>query len=102
MLGRHRLVGLAPPDGAFGFRVANGELVICRAAGVLAGFDDERPLLRQQALAALHGQLDERRGGEIPVNGGASGEALFFKRSEERSVGKEGVSTCRSRGSPYN
>src|SRR3546814_17785000 len=27
MLGRHRLVGLAPPDGAFGFRVANGELV---------------------------------------------------------------------------
>src|SRR3546814_4660767 len=34
MLGRHRLVGLAPPDGAFGFRVANGELVICRAAGV--------------------------------------------------------------------
>src|SRR3546814_12521425 len=36
MLGRHRLVGLAPPDGAFGFRVANGALVICRAAGVLA------------------------------------------------------------------
>src|SRR3546814_15403879 len=26
----------------------------------------------------------------------------FFRRSEERRVGKECVSTCRSRGSPYN
>src|SRR3546814_17306304 len=27
---------------------------------------------------------------------------LFPMRSEERRVGKEGVSTCRSRGSPYH
>src|SRR3546814_15265639 len=26
----------------------------------------------------------------------------FTERSEERRVGKEGVSTCRSRGSPYH
>src|SRR3546814_20790021 len=26
----------------------------------------------------------------------------FFRRSEERRVGKEGVWTCRSRGSPYH
>src|SRR3546814_12708408 len=28
--------------------------------------------------------------------------ALLNERSEERRVGKEGVSTCRSRGSPYH
>src|SRR3546814_14880290 len=29
-------------------------------------------------------------------------ERIHPLRSEERRVGKEGVSTCRSRGSPYN
>src|SRR3546814_17454297 len=29
-------------------------------------------------------------------------DALLQQRSEERRVGKEGVSTCRSRGSPYH
>src|SRR3546814_13482745 len=29
-------------------------------------------------------------------------EDHYFDRSEERRVGKEGVSTCRSRGSPYH
>src|SRR3546814_12197746 len=31
-----------------------------------------------------------------------AGDALFPVRSEERRVGKEGVSTCRSRWSPYH
>src|SRR3546814_3869829 len=32
----------------------------------------------------------------------ATATELLEERSEERSVGKEGVSTCRSRWSPYN
>src|SRR3546814_18004201 len=33
---------------------------------------------------------------------GAAARALTCERSEERRVGEEGVSTCRSRGSPYH
>src|SRR3546814_17342093 len=42
-------------------------------------------VLRSSALKARKGQL-----------------ALTHSRSEERRVGKEGVSTCRSRWSPYH
>src|SRR3546814_14449985 len=43
------------------------------------------------------------RGGRLPINtnGGQLGEA-YIHRSEERRVGKECVSTCRSRWSPYH
>src|SRR3546814_15284411 len=34
--------------------------------------------------------------------GTSLGVALYDPRSEERRVGKEGVSTCRSRWSPYH
>src|SRR3546814_16591769 len=37
--------------------------------------------------------------GEVSMTDGPSAES---KRSEERRVGKESVSTCRSRWSPYN
>src|SRR3546814_14985351 len=36
------------------------------------------------------------------VGGDQSVPSAFFDRSEERRVGKECVSTCRSRGSPYH
>src|SRR3546814_16162818 len=36
------------------------------------------------------------------LHGGPSGESNTMRRSEERRVGKECVSTCRSRWSPYN
>src|SRR3546814_15580285 len=36
------------------------------------------------------------------VGTGVSAAALFHMRSEERRVGKECVSTCRSRWSPYH
>src|SRR3546814_12835702 len=48
-------------------------------------------------LAALAPyQVDER------LMAKAKGDALFLHRSEERRVGKECVSTCRSRWSPYH
>src|SRR3546814_13137468 len=37
----------------------------------------------------------------MPI-GQSIGEPILLARSEERRVGKEGVSTCRSRWSPYN
>src|SRR3546814_18862876 len=38
----------------------------------------------------------------VPPQSGAAGRAASNDSSDERRVGKEGVSTCRSRGSPYH
>jgi hypothetical protein len=59
MLRLHRLV-VVPPDGVLGLAVADQELVLGGAAGVLAGLDHERPVLCELALAAGHGLLDQR------------------------------------------
>src|SRR3546814_4598161 len=40
--------------------------------------------------------------GLLPLDGGGSETWRFAARSEERRVGKECVSTCRSRWSPYH
>src|SRR3546814_10597195 len=42
------------------------------------------------------------RAGMVYVNAGNPDPSLPFGRSEERRVGKECVSTCRSRWSPYH
>src|SRR3546814_15241817 len=42
------------------------------------------------------------RAGEMLVPEKVAGERAFLGRSEERRVGKECVSTCRSRWSPYH
>src|SRR3546814_18088371 len=67
--------------------------------------DDQAPGLTQ-ALVSLLGDV------HLLISDGhykAAGEQLslavqttLFQRSEERRVGKEGVITCRSRGSPYH
>src|SRR3546814_11216552 len=41
-------------------------------------------------------------GGSYGINGGAQADKPNKGRSEERRVGKECVSTCRSRWSPYH
>ena len=48
MLGRHRLVDLAPVDRVFGGRVADDELVLDAAPGELAGIDQQRAVLGQR------------------------------------------------------
>src|SRR3546814_11130941 len=64
---------------------------------VLAEFLRERIGQRtQRRLAQRQGRVLHRR----LVCEAAAGEQ--DRRSEERRVGKECVSTCRSRGSPYN
>src|SRR3546814_4424710 len=50
------------------------------------------------ALGPLHEDYRERA---IPMEG-FEGEQPLHIRSEERRVGKESVSTCRSRRSPYH
>src|SRR3546814_12898680 len=54
----------------------------------------------------LHRVVDEHDGGVEPQRlvgaGLGAGAGEVFLRSEERRVGKEWVSTCRSRWSPYH
>src|SRR3546814_19606473 len=53
---------------------------------------------RRTALRELGCKRDDTRI-EFPIQ---FGRAPYLQRSEERRVGKECVSTCRSRWSPYN
>src|SRR3546814_4048177 len=58
---------------------------------------DEARLLTSRALTYGDERLpDARSYGEVAFGG------ISVKRSEERRVGKECVSTCRSRWSPYH
>jgi hypothetical protein len=67
MIGGHRDIGLAPPDGIARFIVLDDELVLGAAPGVLAGFDDERAILGEQAFAMAKRILNEPR--RAPVFG---------------------------------
>src|SRR3546814_14335496 len=64
-----------------------------------------QPALRN-LLAAVHRDLDqpvvERGVGEAIEQGVRVGGEVLPRRSEERRVGKECVSTCRYRWSPYH
>src|SRR3546814_4204730 len=64
---RHRHIGLAPPDGVRGLGILDDELVPGAAPGVLAGGDDERAVLGEQALAMADRILHQPR--RAPVFG---------------------------------
>src|SRR3546814_12956904 len=57
---------------------------------------DEADSFERGALAVAVPQRDPVRGGNVDI-----GDAIVGQRSEERRVGKECVSTSRSRWSPY-
>src|SRR3546814_15542163 len=59
------------------------------------GFARARGPAHDDALTAHHREVDVPQGVEIAV-------PFVHARSEERRVGKEWVSTCRSRWAPYN
>ena len=69
MLLRDLRVDLAPPDPVLGARLADEELVLRRAAGVLAGVDGERAALGEPAVARAQRMRVELRGGRVPVDG---------------------------------
>src|SRR3546814_15231423 len=72
----------------------------------MQGLDGGRVNIGACSLGAARASLDDSRrylsersqfGKKL-----AEFQALQFRRSEERRVGQECVSTCRSRGSPYH
>src|SRR3546814_5053158 len=64
---RHRHIGLAPPDGVRGLGILDDEFVPGAAPGVLAGGDDERAALGEQALTMADRILHQSR--RAPVSG---------------------------------
>src|SRR3546814_19120354 len=66
--------------------------------GELGVFVDEDQLKAVKELSESKGYLDGRY--MAPTFNMLRANDLIWNRSEERRVGKEGVSTCRSRGSP--
>ena len=70
-------VDVAPPDPILGARLADDELVLGRAARVLAGVDDERPALGEARLAARERVLVELRGRRVPEDVPAHGDPVL-------------------------
>ena len=74
-----RLVHVAPVDVLFARRLAHDELVVRRAAGVLPGRADERPLGGQNAFAAAQRLLVQGRRAQVPVDASRSKNAKGFE-----------------------
>ena len=84
MLRLHRSV-IVPPHRIFRLAIADDELVLGAATGVLAGFDHQRSVLGAAPFTVF-----ERRSGqlariEIGVDRGIGGDALIGKRVGKRS-----------------
>src|SRR3546814_15339822 len=83
----------------------NGALCLWQAQDELVGVPhiEAQYAASEQPVDAIHtGEIDQRgRGLFLPLRQRQC-LARLETRSEERRVGKEGVRTCRSRGSPYN
>src|SRR3546814_11340378 len=75
---------------------------VMQAAQILAGYSlGGADLLRRAMGKKIKAEMDAQRA--IFVEGCAkTNNITAHKRSEERRVGKECVSTCRSRWSPYH
>ncbi len=67
-----RAVHLAPRDVLLARGFLDDELVVGRAAGVLAGAADDRPISRNLSFTPPHDFLVERRGSEAPVHARAA------------------------------
>ena len=87
----HRPVGLAPPNRALARRIADDEAVLGAPAGVLAGANDQRSVLRQQALVALHGILHEGCRRQVPMELCARLDALIVQAEVRNPVGQRKI-----------
>src|SRR3546814_18583342 len=88
-------------------RLRAGGVLAHRAIEVLS--ETEAGGVRLQSLLLLQGytsehlvRVDVGHAGEVAVRLAQDVRHLVQRRSEERRVGKECVSTCRSRWSPYH
>src|SRR3546814_2116743 len=127
--GRRRLKFSGTVRGAFGERAARKAYEVYQRLVQTGWLDEEEyglqvsvdmpmgALLVIQCLAGLQAKPVHRFGGVVVTiktsleqvercaeadSGKGEGDAAHGLRSEERRVGKEGVSTCRSRWSPYH
>src|SRR3546814_12031413 len=82
----------------------DGNAVALPSAGAVATFGRAPSLERPTASARLRSLARDLSGdGDLVVDLGRDiGSANWWRRSEERRVGKECVSTCSSRWSPYH
>ena len=70
------LVDLAPPDAIGRRRLVDEELVLRRAAGELAGVDDQRAAFCEAPVAARERMLVEQRGGRVSIDGAGGVDPL--------------------------
>ena len=61
----HRFVAVVPPDDVLRQVILDRELVLRASTGVLAGANDQRPVLGEQPFAAAHRMLHQRRRGQF-------------------------------------
>src|SRR3546814_11086614 len=73
-----------------------------RAADLSVRLGIFRPVPEADRLRHGDGRAGEGSMMSVYVVGSAAAGTAFLSRSEERRVGKECVSTCRSRWSPYH
>ena len=90
VLGRQRLVHLAPPDPVLRAGLLHEELVLRRAAGERAGVDDERAALGELPLAVQERLRVEQRGRRVPTNAPAWVQTVLVEadRSAQLSLGR--------------
>src|SRR3546814_4163654 len=88
---------------AYEMRISDWSSDVCSSDLILGDFRVAQPV-RPVDVMPMHLEDDVRRlaGGHAEVTPGALKRRELGPRSEERRVGKECVSTCRSRWSPYH
>src|SRR3546814_16240166 len=92
-------------DGYLFYQARNDDMIISAGYNI-AGPEVEGALLQHEAVSecGVVGVADSDRGSVVKafvvLKPGFSGDDAMVKRSEERRVGKECVSKCRSRWSP--
>src|SRR3546814_3408610 len=84
-----------------GALAGGGEFDIVVAAAILA-VDHEVDLLHQPRLVLGGGTAEDQETAAWAIRPDGEFHAVVGVRSDERRVGKECVSTCRSRWSPYH
>ena len=70
-------VDVAPPDARLGAGLADDELVLGRAARVLAGVDHERSALGEPSVAARERVLVQLRRGRVPEDVPSNGDSVL-------------------------